>query len=88
MKTTVYVDFKTGEVVGEREFNRMVEDSVDYFMNPQGFNEYLEYHTQFSYEEIFYMTPEDKSKVLADFECYCRDTAKDKLGFVEKEVEV
>ena len=88
MKTTVYVNFKTGEVVGEREFRRMAAELADDFMNPQGFNKYLEYDTDFSYSEVFYMTPEDKSKVLVDFEYACGAKAKNKLGFVKKEVEI
>lgn len=88
MKATVYVNFKTGEVVGEKEFRRMVGETIDDFMNPQSFNDYLEYQTEFSYGEVFYMTPEDKSKVLVDFEQECRVKAKDKLGFVKREVEI
>lgn len=88
MKATIYVNFKTGEVVGEKEFRRMVGELVDKIMNPRSFNDYLEYQVEFSYGEIFYMTPEDKAKVLADFECYCRDVAKNKLEFVKREVEI
>lgn len=88
MKATIYVNFKTGEVVGEKEFRRMVGELVDKFMNPQSFNDYLEYHTEFSYGEVFYMTPEDKAKVLEDFSLECRVKAKDKLEFVKREVEI
>ena len=88
MKATIYVNFKTGEVVGEKEFRRMVGELVDKIMNPQSFNDYLEYQTEFSYGEVFYMTLEDKARVLEDFSLECRAKAKDKLGFVKREVEI
>lgn len=88
MKATVYVNFEINEVMGEKTYKRMVAELVDEIMKPEEFNKYLQYRTTFSYGEIFYMTPEDKSKVLSDFEAYCREIAKSKLGFVKREVEI
>ena len=88
MKIKVYVNFEINEVMSEKTYKRMVAEWVDDIMKPEEFNKYLKHYRGFSHNEIFHMTPEDKSKVLVDFECYCRDTVKDKLGFVEKEVEI
>lgn len=87
MKATVYVNFKTDEIVGEKEFNRMLGELVDELMKPQRLNEYLECRG-FSYSDIFYMKPEDKSNILVNFEYHCASNAKAKLGFVKREVEV
>lgn len=37
MKATIYVNFKTGEVVGEKEFRRMVGELVDKNYEPSKF---------------------------------------------------
>lgn len=88
MKATVYVNFEINEVMSEKTYKRMVAEWVDDIMKPEEFNKYLKHYRGFSHNEIFYMTPEDKSKVLSDFEAHCREIAKTKLGFVKREVEI
>ena len=88
MKAIVYVNFEINEVMGEKTYKTMVGELTNEIMNLEEFNKYLQYRTTFSYGEIFYMTPEDKSKVLSDFEAHCREIAKTKLGFVKREVEI
>lgn len=88
MKATVYVNFEINEVMGEKIYRKMLAELVDEIMKPEEFNKYLKYYKGFSHNEVFHMTPEDKSKILMDFEYYCSEVARDKLGFVKREIEV
>ena len=88
MKATVYVNFEINEVMSEKTYKRMVAELLDEIMKPEEFNKYLKHYRGFSHNEIFHMTPEDKSKILVDFEYYCSEVVKSKLGFVKREVEI
>lgn len=88
MKIKVYVNFETKEIVGEKTYKRMVAELLDEIMKPEEFNKYLKHYRGFSYSELFYMATERKPKVLVDFETYCREVAKSRLGLIEREVEI
>ena len=72
----------------QEKIDELIKDRMEHLMDDDGFEDHLaeNYHIN----EVFFLTEEEKAKIIKDFEPYVVDSAKDELKdyYTEYEIEI
>lgn len=99
MKVKIYVNidqYSLGEnfprILTEKQYQEKIEelvkDRMENLVDDDGFEEHLA--CDFHINEVFFLTEEEKQKIIEDFKPYVIDSAKDEMKdyYEEHEIEI